>query len=186
MEITKEDSFEATIRMINLGFKPCVLDFASGTTPGGGWRGKQQGTQEESLCRRSDLGILLEKKKYPIPTDGLHYVAIVTINKNFKLEPITPVKCAVIASELRSIAERSSKYLHTRICKLYDTAINNHHNCIILGAWGCGAFKETDDDTKILAKEMFICAEKYKDKVKTVFALYGKKNYDIFVESFPK
>jgi len=183
MEITKDDTFDAVMRLVNLGYKsPCALDFASASNPGGGWRGKQQGTQEESLCRRSDLGILLEKKKYPIPTDGLHYIPAITINKNTKLEPISPVKCAVIASELRSIAERSSKYLQMRINSLYDIAIMNKHDVIILGAWGCGAFKETNDDTKILAKEMFICADKYKDKIKTVFAIYGKKNYDIFVE----
>ena len=29
----------------------CVLDFASDSRPGGGWRGDQRGTQEEALCR---------------------------------------------------------------------------------------------------------------------------------------
>jgi len=39
---------------------PLVLDFASDSNPGGGFRGNQQGTQEESLCRRSNLGACLE------------------------------------------------------------------------------------------------------------------------------
>eukprot|EP01046_Picozoa_sp_COSAG06_P067868 COSAG06_NODE_17784_length_921_cov_1.879562_1_plen_198_part_10 len=49
-----EDSAEAARR-------PLVLDFASDSNPGGGWRGKQQGTQEESLCRQSNLGLAAEK-----------------------------------------------------------------------------------------------------------------------------
>jgi len=85
MEITKEDTFDCVIRLVNEGYNVCALDFASGTNAGGGWRGKQQGTQEEGLCRRSDLGLLLERKKYPIPTDGMHYIPVVTINKNTKL-----------------------------------------------------------------------------------------------------
>ena len=70
MEITQEDTFEAVIRLVNNKYNPIALDFASGTNPGGGWRSQQQGTQEESLCRRSNLGLLLEGKKYPIPCDG--------------------------------------------------------------------------------------------------------------------
>lgn len=180
-EVTKEDSFECAMRLIKLGHKPVVLDFASGSNPGGGWRGKQTGTQEESLCRRSNLGTLLENKKYPIPPDALHYVKKVTINKDTNMKPITAVDCAVIASELKCISERSSKYIQSRLTNLYDIAIKNNHDVIVLGAWGLGAFKETDDDAKILAKEMRLCAEKH--NIKTVFALYkNKENYDVFVD----
>ena len=88
-EITHEDSFECCIRLVSLGLQPVVLDFASGTNPGGKWRGKQVGTQEESLCRRSNLGLLLESKKYPIPRDGLYWINNVIINKNIELEEIS-------------------------------------------------------------------------------------------------
>ena len=64
--------------------------------------------------------------------------------------PIGNVKCAVVASELRSIAESTSDYLQKRISVLYDMAIKYGHDVIVLGAWGCGAFKETDDDISIL------------------------------------
>jgi hypothetical protein len=40
---------------------PLVLDFASDSNPGGGWRGGQRGTQEEALCRCSSLGVTLER-----------------------------------------------------------------------------------------------------------------------------
>lgn len=47
MEITTEDTFECAIRLSKLGHHVAALDFASGSNPGGKWRGKQTGTQEE-------------------------------------------------------------------------------------------------------------------------------------------
>ncbi len=137
IEVTQEDSFDCCLRLINLGFKPVVLDCASSTNPGGGWRGNQVGTQEESLCRRSNLGILLEKAKYPIPADGVMYIQKVTIEKKLNLDIIDKKlqkSCSVIASELTSISERSQTYLETRINSLYATAIANKHDAIILTA----------------------------------------------------
>lgn len=71
MEVVEEDSFDAALTTMtressslsssSSSFPPCVLDFASDSKPGGGWRTKQQGTQEESLCRRSSLGCCLEE-----------------------------------------------------------------------------------------------------------------------------
>lgn len=49
------DTFEAGIWLKQQkGAKnPVVLDFASDSNPGGGYRTNQEGTQEESLCRKS-------------------------------------------------------------------------------------------------------------------------------------
>lgn len=178
-EITTEDTFEAAIRLKSRGYNPVVLDFASATNPGGSWRSKQQGTQEESLCRRSDLGILLEKEHYPMSPNGAIYVAT-TITKDKNLQPIIPIKCGVIASELHGIASSKSQYLQKRICDIYDLAIKKNHNVIVLGSWGCGAFKETNEDLDILAKEFNFCLNKYNTKIKTVYAMYNRKNKTVF------
>jgi hypothetical protein len=180
MKVVNEDTFDCVIRLVGENYKPVALDFASGSNPGGSWRSKQQGTQEESLCRRSDLGILLERKKYPIPLDGYHYLPIVTINKDKNMKNITPVKCAVIASELKGISSSTPQYLQKRITDLYNIAILNKHDVIVLGAWGCGAFSEAEDDAIVLSKEIKPIAEFYKEKIKTVCAVIGKKNYTAF------
>ena len=58
VEVVSVGAFEALVQAGAAG--GCVLDFASDSNPGGSWRSKQQGTQEEELCRCSSLGICLE------------------------------------------------------------------------------------------------------------------------------
>lgn len=172
-QVYQLDTFDCVTQLVKMGYKPVALDFASGTNPGGSWRSKQQGTQEESLCRRSDLGLLLEKKKYPIPTDSYHYLPKVTITDS-------KISCAIIASELRSIAAHTEEYLIKRINGLYECALRNKHDVIVLGAWGCGAFKETEDDAIIMANVFKIVSKKYNDQIRSIYAILHKPNYEIF------
>lgn len=182
--IFQEDTFVCVEKLVAQKFKPVALDFASGSNPGGSWRSKQRGTQEESLCRRSNLGLLLEKRKYPIPYGGLHYVSNVIVNKDVNLNPIKPFTCAVIASELRSISETKSEHLQQRLESLFKVAIDKGHDVLVLGAWGCGAFKESDDDIVILAREFKKFCDRHADSgLLFVFAITGK-NYKLFVENF--
>lgn len=181
MTIVNKDSFQCAIDLISK--KPVVLDFASSSNPGGSWRSKQDGTQEESLCRRSNLGLLLEKQKYPIANDSLIYLPNVIINKNIKGEKINPVKCSVIASEMKGISWQPNGYVRKRLVSLYETAIKNSHGVIVLGAWGCGAFGESDDDARILATEIKRLANDYNSRIETVCAVIGK-NYKVFKDVF--
>ena len=69
----RDTAFTAAARLVQA--EGCqsvaVLDFASDSEPGGGWRGsRQQGTQGETLCRASSLGHALEQLPYPLPTYG--------------------------------------------------------------------------------------------------------------------
>ena len=170
------DTFDCVIKYYGLGYKKIIiLDFASGTNPGGGSSSKNLGTQEESLCRRSNLKSLLEQKKYPILTDSYHYLPKVTITKE-------NISCAVIASELRSISARTNDYLIKRVENILECATNNKQDIIVLGAWGLGAFLETPDEPKIMAQVFKKVCAKYKDKIKIVFAILHKKNYNIFKE----
>eukprot|EP01060_Flectonema_neradi_P008577 TRINITY_DN16115_c0_g1_i1.p1 TRINITY_DN16115_c0_g1~~TRINITY_DN16115_c0_g1_i1.p1 ORF type:complete len:251 (+),score=51.10 TRINITY_DN16115_c0_g1_i1:48-800(+) len=139
--IVSEDSFKASEKYANA----VVLDFASDSNAGGGWRGGQTGTQEESLCRRSTLGISLEKHSasggYPIDTNNCIYVKNVTVFREpeeLDYQSITPFETSVIAASLRS--SDSIKQITSSTDSVIFTAINKGHDTVVLGAWGCGAF----------------------------------------------
>lgn len=184
-EVTQEDTFSAVVRLIDAGHRPVALDFASATNPGGGWRRGQRGTQEESLCHQSDLGTLLEKTRYPMGRDEARYVPRVTIHRALdgKALPKDKYRCAVIASELHAIAASSKNYLQDRVDALFALAVRNKHDVIVLGAWGCGAFGETEDDLFILAQAFRAAALNPKHSgVRPVYAMMNKKNATLMTE----
>lgn len=184
MECVLDDSFDAALRHLAAGRKPVVLDFASGTNPGGGWRGRQRGTQEESLCRRGNLGALLEARRYPIPQDGMHFVEGVTIERDAELRPLPRVRrCAVIASELKAISSRSEDYLRMRIARLYEAVLARGYDTLVLGLWGCGAFGEADDDHLRLAEAMRVVRARYADRVFTVYAVRDRAKFGAFARA---
>jgi uncharacterized protein (TIGR02452 family) len=138
-----EDSAEAARR-------PLVLDFASDSNPGGGWRGKQQGTQEESLCRQSNLGLCLEDlyrraggASY-MPRHGAVYAPDVVVfrageGEGYKLLA-QPRWVSVVASSLRNGDADSPELLRGKVDGVLRVAAAHRHTTLVLGAWGCGAF----------------------------------------------
>ena len=176
--VTLEDTFEAMVRLHKEGYRPVALDFASASNPGGGWRKGQQGTQEESLCKRSNLGELLETRKYPLAPNTVLYVPGVKLKPPLGTSMPT---CAVIASELHAIAASSQQYLLGRVESLYHEAQRHGHDAIVLGAWGCGAFRETEEDAEILAKIFKTIAKRYPN-IKPVYAMCRPgRNYQCFL-----
>mmetsp|Transcript_71180 Transcript_71180/g.123517 ORF Transcript_71180/g.123517 Transcript_71180/m.123517 type:complete len:419 (-) Transcript_71180:116-1372(-) len=136
---------------------PAVLDFASDSEPGGGYKGNQQSTQEESLCRRSNLALGLEalSDKYPIPALGAAYVPDVCVFRGDEPEgyPLwsQPVWMGgVIAAALRcvdtggeSLDPKQAAFVRSKIDGVLSIARHHRHNVLVLGAWGCGAFGNT-------------------------------------------
>jgi len=125
----------------------CVLDFASDSEPGGGWRGNQTGTQEESLCRASSLGRALERLPYPIPTYGFAHVPEVIVFRDISGEIVSqPFKVGVLAACLRDIGgdgdpdAKQRAHLESKISGVLSTMAAFGYDGIVLGDWGCGAF----------------------------------------------
>ena len=124
-----------------------MLDFASDSEPGGGWRGKQQGTQEEALCRASSLGRALERLEYPLQQYGVAVVPEVVVFResdgSFLQRPFT---VGVLAAALRDIGgdgepdAKQRAHLAKKVEGVLAAAVHFGYNAIVLGSWGCGAF----------------------------------------------
>lgn len=154
--------------------KTAVLDFASDTNPGGGWRGKQTGTQEESICRRSTLGVTLESAKYPIALHGAIFVPYV-FSLPGGIWSKDGIWISVIAASLRGGAE--GKFLSEKTDGIIKMAISNGTDTLVLGSWGCGAF---GNDATEVAKSWKSSIEKFGTLKKVIFAVmkYDVKIYE--------
>lgn len=193
--------------------KTAVLNFASATNPGGGVK-RGSGAQEECLCRSSNLFQILNSKsalekyygvnrslhdsKY---TDTIIYIPDIIVFKTdeefpvlmdeskwFKTDVITcPAPCLINitlkATELLEIHKRRAR-------KILTSAINNDVKNIVLGAFGCGAFRNDPEIVARAYKEILIDEEyaKYFDEI--IFAVYCNKNdlknFNIFSRIFKK
>ena len=132
------------------GVNGACLNMASSTSRGGGVRHGSR-AQEECLCRRSDLYLSLETVQYPIPNFGGIYSPGVTVFKDFNYEYLDePFQTNVISvsavkhPKLTEDGKIEKSYLGMvkgKIRTILRIAILNGHSKLVLGAFGCGAYK---------------------------------------------
>lgn len=202
--VSKKRSFEASSAYIG---KVAVLNFASHTHPGGGVKFGSR-AQEEALCRVSTLYFnLIEKMdEYYLPhrelikitgkylfNDDIIYTPKVTVFKDdielnelnnwFKVDVIT---CA--APDLRYqviMKDTFVKLMKKRLKRILDVAISQDVEFLILGAFGCGIFRNPPELVAQIFKEV---VKEYLYCFKVVeFAIYCKdddENYRIFADVF--
>lgn len=200
VSVTKDGTFDAALKYGNV----CVLNFASSVSPGGGVT-KGSFAQEETLCRTSTLYFNLNTKecwdkfynphkiaKNYLNFDDIIYTPNVQILKtnDYKDLPVAKscavITCAAPQIEVTYVTDEQMREIHLkRGRKILDVAIKNGHSTLILGAFGCGAFK---NDPKIVAKVYKDLMDEYKYAFKKVeFAVYSpngeSENYKIFKEA---
>ena len=207
--VTKNGTMQAAANY--LGKKVAVLNFASATTPGGGVE-KGASAQEECLCRVSNLFLCLSDKSVWEPfyqahyneDDNIHnddiiYTPDVHVIKNdnyqdysesdqFNVDVIT---CA--APNLRKNpnnlfnvdAEELFRVHYKRAAKIMQVAASKGVEVLILGAFGCGAFR---NDPVIVAKAYKEALKNFRYTFKEVeFAIFCKwdwTNYNVFCDIF--
>ena len=193
---------------------PCVLNFASATNPGGGvLRGSL--AQEECICRCSVLYNVLSNKKFfqdfykyhrdlhnTLYTNRIIYSPDIIIINEDKQTPIALeqnewgicniISCAAPNLRELSVSEKEIfEILKERIRRICLVAIENHNDGIVLGAFGCGAFR---NNPNIVARafETILIEEKYGEYFKeVVMAVYDTPNnnmvnYNTFKRVFKK
>ena len=196
VEVVTVGAFEAVVQTAGAaGGCPAVLDFASDSNPGGSWRSKQQGTQEEALCRASTLGLKLEAHfaeagggGYMPGKESCVYVPDVAIfwaKGSGWLVPAIP--CAVVAAALRDV-NGDVDALRRKVRSVLVTAAAHGHRRLVLGAWGCGAFGNDPALVAAAFRDEVRAAAARGDVEHVVFAMgdsgAGRRNAALFREAF--
>ncbi len=166
--IVEEDTtYAAAKKHLRVG-ETAVLNFANPVMPGGGVQNGAM-AQEECLCRSSNLYVCLTASPFSdyygynrslhnhFYSDRLIYTQGVTVFKNdedipqlmpeqewFQVDVIT---CAAPYLAKRKYIDKAAlkALLKGRIKNIFEVAIENGITVLILGAFGCGAFKNPPD-----------------------------------------
>ena len=205
--LTQKRSFQAAMDSIKVG-KTCVLNFASAHKPGGGVL-KGSGAQEESLCRCSTLHPSLifddANDKYytrnndylpPMGSDGIIYSPGIVILKTDESEPKRLPESKRISVDVITCAAPDFRYndynedefipaMQRRIRRILQVAADHEVDNLILGAFGCGAFRNPPEIVASIFKEEL---EPYMHSFRRIeFAIKGfstDPNYTAFEKAF--
>lgn len=186
-------------------YKVAALNFADGVMPGGMVK-EGALTQEENICRCSNLYQSLTSEAciegyYKINQQHYHSglctntiiyspnVLVFKDDKNFS--PITPKQYDIITCPAPSCkftcTQDAMNVYETRIKQILLSAIINHVDCLILGAWGCGAFGQ---DKKLISLAFVNVLNEYAGYFKKIiFAIketptLHDSSYDTFLQIF--
>ena len=204
--VTPDTTFHQAMHFVGSGKRIAVLNFANPYHPGGGVeRGAM--AQEECLCRSSNLYAALTcnyvltnyydrntRNRTPYGTDSVVYSKDVTVFKSDNELPVkleTPFKVDVITcaapyyNRATSGPYNQKKYemvFYARIKNIFEVAIANGVDVLILGAFGCGAFNNPPELVANAFRQLLVkngYSHLFRD---VVFAIKPdvRNNYDVF------
>lgn len=203
--VENDDSLYMAKKLIDKGYHPAVLNMASGRMPGGGvLRGS--GAQEEDIFRRSNLfeslyqfhpigkefDIDIDKNHmYPLDTNyGGIYSKNITVfregaDKNYDvLEKPFNVDVISVAAINRpkydgnfNLADNDIQIEKNKIRTILNLGLINLNDSLVLGAFGCGAFK-TPPQAMAKCFHEVLDEKQYKNKFKLIaFAILDNKKF---------
>ena len=192
-----ETTTEAIFRYVGQGKKVAALNFASYKEPGGKFL-EGSTAQEESLCHTSFLyNVLREYSDYyeenrknlnrGLYTNAAIYSPDVGFTKDggFNWVSADIITCAAPnwGTALRNgvNSEANHAILVSRCKFILDVAIANHVDILILGAYGCGVFKQNPAEVCSIFLELLDKCGKAFDTI--VFAIPADgNNYSTFAQ----
>lgn len=208
IEIRNETTIRAALRMVVEEGKKnvCALNFANAFHPGGGVL-HSANAQEESICRSSALYYsLIQKNDFyeyhkEIDTNiASNYLIFSPDCPTWKIDNLEVLDHPFLVSYVTSAAvhnfnaqsREEIKMIHDeRIKAILCCAICNGVKNIILGAFGCGAFRNSPEDVSQSFKHWLI-DENLKDYFESIsFSIIERRsgglfsrNIDIFAKTF--
>jgi uncharacterized protein (TIGR02452 family) len=174
IEVTNETSLEAARRIVAKSERSVIcLNFASANNPGGGFLNGSQ-AQEESLARASGLSASLltqpefyefhRQQKNLLYSDRIIYSPNVPVfrddagnllDRPYLLSFITSPapNAGAIAKNTPQVSQDVANVLRMRAAKILALAASLGYDQIILGAWGCGVFRNSPERVAAAFKE---------------------------------
>jgi len=203
VDVVNADCIDTCIRIIkeNPESRVGLLNMASEYKPGGGVANPRFiMAQEEELCRRLSLYPTLMQQKYPLNVDEIIYTPNVKILKSADYKEYTKYLniTGVISSAAirRPILSENGYYssedielLNNKIQMLLETFEYHNIDNLVLGAWGCGVFRNPPRQVALTFKKILF-SDRFKYSFKQViFAVavikpHDQKNYDEFKHVF--
>lgn len=207
ISVTGETTFAAARRLVTAeGIKEvCCLNFASAKNPGGGFLGGAQ-AQEEALARASGLYASLKTKQEMydfnrhhstlLYTDQMIYTPQVPVFRDDNDELLDQHYCvailtspAVNAGALRNNDPERLKEMEpvmlSRIEKLLSVAVVHGQTTLVLGAWGCGVFRNDPNDIARWFAHHLLHNDTFKHAFRQiVFAVYDISDKQVNRQAF--
>ena len=203
VKVENIDCLLAAENLLNEGYHPAVLNMASRQNPGGGVQ-NGAGAQEENLFRRSNLfqslyqfvpfasnfGLHKSKHQYPLDRNfGGIYTPHATVFRGTEQDgyPLldTPYQMSFIAvaginrpalASLERIAPELIEPVKNKIRTIFRIGLLHGHNSLVLGALGCGAFRNPPSHIARLFNEV-IDEKEFKNKYRLLlFAILDDHN----------
>lgn len=202
--IHNQDTIDCAIELMNQGFNPLVLNLADDCEPGG-CINYGSGAQEESLFRRSNYWKTLTQEHYPITNEQAVYSpqvcvfraseqnkwAILVEPKKLDFIACPGVKFPMTKNDL--LVDKDIKKLENKIELILQVAHKTSHDSIVLGALGCGAWKNPPEHVahicrRVLNKHIGVFKKIVFAILTSTDSTYKTRtdNYHIFVNEFSK
>jgi uncharacterized protein (TIGR02452 family) len=197
--VVNDTTLEAARKLVADGFRPVALNFASARHPGGGFLGGAR-AQEESLCRASGLYPCINGnamyRDHAHTSGGFYtnyaiYSPDVPVIKDDAGELLDePYLCAFVTSPAVNVGALRSDHkesvrdeMRERVNKALAIMAGHGHDAAVLGAWGCGVFKNDPEEIA----ELFAKALRGKFAgafAKVVFAVLDSSEEKYFIGPF--
>lgn len=207
IELTDESTLEAAKRICrdDPDANPFVLNFASARNPGGGFLSGAQ-AQEESIARSSSLYPTLMSnfamyeynrgRKSCLYSDWMIYSPRVPVFKNDDGSLVrTPylatimtspaVNAGVVREREPENAQRIDEVNRERARKFLWIATKESHSKLVLGAWGCGVFRNDPQAISSMFAEL-LNGEFQNCFARVVFAVYDRTHNKAVYSAFEK
>lgn len=196
-EVTVVDTDTVTAIQECTNTIPAVLNFASAKNPGGGYTNGRT-AQEECLCRASTLYYVLDTQRGfydhhksmvdPMYSNIMVYspdIMFFRDKNNDRVSPFTADVITAAAPNNSSMSLKQSDVYHvvkSRVSKILDITVKHGRKTLILGAWGCGVFK---NDPNTIARAFKDSIDEVRRPIDTImFAIPGGKNLTEFRSVF--